>query len=175
MHKRTLSPSPGGNQDGIDKSLEVSYKTGSFICAVSKIVVFGQFAENKWSFHISVGINQKAKVVTKSDISKYDISRNVKRRSPIRLQFFMTFLDVTKIHNFLSVLKYAAKIVIISEIMASGRHRFLRPAFRPEGLSRRGRRERDEECRSLHIPRQGRLPDPATVGNGSPVVSWPLL
>ena len=104
MHKRTLSPSPGGNQDGIDKSLEVSYKTGSFICAVSKIVVFGQFAENKWSFLISVGINQKAKVVTKSDISKYDISQNVKRHSPIRLQFFMTFLDVTKIHNFLSVL-----------------------------------------------------------------------
>jgi len=29
------------------------------------------------------------------------------------LQFFMTFLDVTKIHNFLSVLKYVAKIVII--------------------------------------------------------------
>ena len=33
----------------------------------------------------------------------------------------MTILDVTKIHNFLSVLKYVAKIVIVFEI-STGRY-----------------------------------------------------
>ena len=74
-------------------------KEGSeVVTKCNRLKVIVQFAENKWSFHISVGINQKEKLVTKSDISKYDISQDVKHHSPIRLQIFMTFLDVSKIH-----------------------------------------------------------------------------
>lgn len=59
-------------------------KEGSeVVTKCNRLKVIVQFAENKRSFHISVDINQKEKLVTKSDISKYDISQDVNHCSPI--------------------------------------------------------------------------------------------